>query len=52
MQRIWLKSLELGEIDYITYSLDIQYYYAAYDQFLEIENNYHLAVAELFKYQL
>lgn len=51
-EALLLKSLELGEISYITYSLDIQYYYTAYDQLLEIENNYHQAVAQLFKYQL
>jgi outer membrane protein TolC len=51
-EELLLKSLELGEIDYITYSLDIQYYYTAYDQLLAIEKDYQLAVAQLFKYQL
>ena len=45
-------SLELGEINFITYSAEIQYYYDAHDNLSELEKEYQIALAELFKYQL
>lgn len=46
------KSLELREIDFITYAMELDYYYKAVDQLLEIEHAYHLAIAELLKSNL
>lgn len=46
------KLLEFGDIDFITYSMEINYYYDAYDQLKHVERDYHLAVAKLYKYQL
>ena len=51
-ENILQKSLELGEISFITYSNEIQYYYDAHDSFSMLEKEYQIAVAELFKYQL
>ncbi len=45
-------SLELEEINFITYSMELQYYYATYDRYAQMELEYHLILAELFKYQL
>ncbi len=44
--------LQNGEIDFISYSREMDYYYDAYDTLLEIEHRYHLTIAELLKYQL
>jgi hypothetical protein len=49
---ILFQSLELGEIDFITYAAELEYYYTAKDQLLELEKEYQMIVAELFKYQL
>jgi len=51
-EEILQQSLELGEINFITYSAEIQYYYNAQDALLELEKEYQIAVATLFKYQL
>lgn len=45
-------SLETGEIDFITYALELEYFYNARDELLKLEKQYQLTLAELFKYQL
>lgn len=45
-------SLEAGEIDFITYALELEYFYNARDELLKLEKQYQLTLAELFKYQL
>jgi len=51
-EEILNKSLELGEIDFITYVMELQYYYTFHDQLRVVEKDYQVALAELFKYQL
>lgn len=51
-RKILQLSLELGEIDFIRYATELDYYYQAFDQFLEIEHDYHHVIANLLKYQL
>ncbi|MFT5779106.1 MAG: cobalt-zinc-cadmium efflux system outer membrane protein [Crocinitomicaceae bacterium] len=45
-------ALDLGEISFINYVLDLNYYYDAYDELSSIERDYHIAIAKLYKYQL
>ncbi len=48
-----LKKLkDLGEISMIEYFMEISYFYQVYDDYLMIEKEYYLALAELFKYRL
>lgn len=51
-EEILYQSLELGEIDFITYALELEYYYKAKDELLSLEKEHQMVVAELFKYQL
>ena len=51
-EELLAKSLELGEINFITYSMELQYYFTTYDQFSQIDLKYNIALAKLFKYQL
>lgn len=46
------KALRLGEITIMQYFLDQAYYFTAYDKHLQMEREYHKAVAELYKYTL
>jgi len=46
------KAKSLGEISMIEYFMEISYFYQVYDDYLEIEKEYYLALAELFKYRL
>ena len=46
------KSLELGEISVIEFFTEMFYFYEIYDDYLEIEKEYHHAFAELYKYKL
>ena len=46
------KALRLGQITVMQYFLDQAYYFSAYDKYLQMEKEYHKAVAELFKYAL
>ena len=46
------KALRLGQITVMQYFLDQAYYFSAYDKYLQMEREYHKAVAELFKYAL
>lgn len=46
------KAKDLGEISMIEYFMEISYFYNVYDDFLMIEKEYYMAIAELFKYRL
>lgn len=46
------KSLTLGQISFIEYALEIEYYYDSYDKFLNLEKEYHQTIAKLYKYTL
>ncbi|NRA10478.1 MAG: TolC family protein [Crocinitomicaceae bacterium] len=46
------KSLDLGQMDFITYAMEINFFYDAEDQLKNIEKEYQLAIAKLYKYQL
>ncbi|HKL08791.1 MAG TPA: TolC family protein [Bacteroidales bacterium] len=46
------KAKSLGEISMIEYFMEISYFYQVYDDFLMIEKEYYLALAELFRYRL
>jgi cobalt-zinc-cadmium efflux system outer membrane protein len=46
------KALDLGEISALEYFMEINYYYASYDHFLNIEKDYFQVIAELNKYEL
>lgn len=51
-EEILNKSLELGEINFITYAMELNYFYNTYDQFSILEKEYHMSIARLYKYQL
>ena len=40
------------EIDYITYAMELGYFYSAQDDMLDTEKDYHLTIAQLVKYKL
>jgi len=46
------KSLRLGEISYIQYFMEISYFNTSYDKYLELEKEYNIVIAELYKYRL
>jgi outer membrane protein, heavy metal efflux system len=46
------KALRLGQITIIQYFLDEAYYFSAYDKYLQLEWEYHLAAARLYKFKL
>lgn len=45
-------ALKLGEISSIQYFLEINYLYNSFDKYLQLEKEYYLVIAELYKYQL
>jgi hypothetical protein len=45
-------ALDLGQIDFISYSMELNFFYEAEDQLNHIEKEYQLAIAKLHKYQL
>ena len=51
-EKILLQSLELGELNFISYAIEIQYFYSAKDTLSDLEKEYQLILAQLFKYQL
>lgn len=51
-KRLLRQSLQLGEIDFIRYAMELDYYYDALDQMLEIEHSLHLSIAQLLQHQL
>ena len=46
------KALRLGQITIIQYFQDEAYYFSAHDKYLQMEWEYHQAVARLYKFQL
>lgn len=46
------KALELGQITVIQYFQEESYYFSALDKFLQLELEYHKAMARLYKFQL
>jgi len=46
------KSLKLGKISVIDYYREVQYYYNIYDEYLELEREYYLALAKMYQYRL
>ena len=46
------KAFALGQISTIEYFLETNYYYTAYNNYLQTEKEYYQAIAELYKYQL
>lgn len=46
------KSLKAGHISSIEYFMELNYFYAAYDNYLKTEFESNKAIAELYKYQL
>jgi cobalt-zinc-cadmium efflux system outer membrane protein len=46
------KALDAGEINFINYVYELNYYYDASDELRSIERDYHSAIAKLYKYQL
>tara|TARA_R110002072_G_scaffold303009_1_gene491293 strand:- start:297 stop:1481 length:1185 start_codon:yes stop_codon:yes gene_type:complete len=46
------KALKLGEISSIQYFMEINYFYSSFDNYLQLEKEYYLVIAELYKYQL
>jgi len=46
------RSLELGKISIIDYYREVQYYYDIYNEYLKVEREYYLALAEMYKYRL
>lgn len=47
-----MKAYQLGEISYLEYYMELQFYYQAYDTMLDMEAELHLLKAELLKHQL
>lgn len=52
MNELLKKALDFGQISSIEYFMESIYFYESYDTYLQVEKEYHLAVAELLKYQL
>ncbi|HAY33623.1 MAG TPA: TolC family protein [Ignavibacteria bacterium] len=46
------KALVAGEITSINYFLEAQFIYTSLDKFLELEKEYHMVIAELYKHRL
>ncbi|MBI9054463.1 MAG: TolC family protein [Bacteroidales bacterium] len=46
------QSLELGEISVIEFFTEMFYYYEVYDDFLDVEMEFHQELANLYKYKL
>ena len=46
------KALRLGQITSIEYGNELSLYYSSQERLLELEKDYHLAIAELFKFML
>ncbi len=50
--QILQKSLKLGRISVVDYYREIQYYYDIYNEYLKVEREYYLALAEMYQYRL
>lgn len=52
MNELLKKALDFGQISSIEYFMESIYFYESYDTYLQVEKEYHLAVADLLKHQL
>ncbi|MGZ2369396.1 TolC family protein [Ancylomarina sp. YFZ004] len=52
MNELLKKALDYGQISSIEYFMESIYFYESYDTYLQVEKEYHLALANLLKYQL
>jgi len=52
MNELLKKALDYGHISSIEYFMESIYFYESYDTYLQVEKEYHIAVADLLKYQL
>ena len=52
MNELLKKALDFGQISSIEYFMESIYFYESYDTYLQVEKEYHLAVADLLKYKL
>jgi hypothetical protein len=52
MNELLKKALDFGQISSIEYFMESIYFYESYDTYLQVEKEYHLAVANLLKHQL
>jgi len=46
------KSLRLGQISLIEYLFEMTYYYRMYDQYLDYEKSYYIALSEMYRFSL
>jgi outer membrane protein, heavy metal efflux system len=46
------KALRLGQITVIQYFQDESFYFSSYDRYLQVEREYHKAIAQLYKFAL
>jgi outer membrane protein TolC len=46
------KSLNMDQISVLDYYREVQYYYGVYDEYLALERDYYLGLAELYRYML
>jgi outer membrane protein TolC len=52
MNELLKKALDFGQISSIEYFMESIYFYESFDTYLQVEKEYHLAAADLLKYQL
>ncbi len=52
MDGLLKKALDFGQISSIEYFMESIYFYESFDTYLQVEKEYHLAVADLLKHQL
>ncbi|MFT5749794.1 MAG: cobalt-zinc-cadmium efflux system outer membrane protein [Ancylomarina sp.] len=52
MNELLKKALDFGQISSIEYFMESIYFYESFDTYLQVEKEYHLAVADILKYQL
>ena len=46
------KSLNMDQISVLDYYREVQYYYGVYDEYLALERDYYLGLADLYRYRL
>lgn len=51
-EQVLQRSLELGELSFIEYALEIEYLYDSEDTYLQLEKEYYQALARLYQYEL
>lgn len=52
MNELLKKALDFGQISSIEYFMESIYFYESFDTYLQVEKEYHIAVADLLKHQL